>query len=216
MKLKYYGHSCFSLSFEGGPVLVTDPFDETVTYPPCNAACDAALVSHDHFDHNCTRSLSGSFATLSSAGAWYIGGVCIAAIDSFHDKERGALRGPNLLFRIESKDLSIAHLGDLGHMPDPSQQVFLRDLDLLLLPIGGTYTIDTPEAEQLIRILKPRHAVAMHFRTDAFEINIATCDAFARDMGAAFMPREIEVTRETLGNLPEVMILDYRREPENK
>lgn len=173
MKLKYYGHSCFFLSFEGGPVLVTDPFDGTVTYPPCDAACDAALVSHDHFDHNYTGSLSGDFVTLSAAGEYDVRGVRIAAMESFHDKAGGALRGKNLLFRIEGEGLSIAHLGDLGHMPDGAQQAFLRDLDLLLLPIGGTYTIDTPEAERLIQMLKPRRAVAMHFRTEAFDINIA-------------------------------------------
>ena len=210
MKIKYFGHSCFSLQFENGPVLVTDPFDETVTYPPCAAACDAALVSHDHFDHNHTASLSGEFAVIREAGVHTVGNAKITSIPSFHDPQRGALRGKNLLMRIECDGLSIAHLGDLGHMPDDEQRAALENLDLLMLPIGGTYTIDTPQAEALITLLKPRHVIAMHFKTDAYAPDITTCDAFAKDMDAAFMPREIEFTKETIGTLPRVMILNYK------
>ena len=210
MKIKYYGHSCFALQYEGGPVLVTDPFDASVTYPPCDAACDAALVSHDHFDHNHTATLRGTFETIKTPGVHRVQGVQITATHSCHDPEQGALRGENLLMRIEGEGLSIAHLGDLGHMPDAAQAAALADLDVLMLPIGGTYTIDTPQAEALIAQLKPRKVIAMHFKTDAYEINISTCEAFARDMKAAFMPREIEITRENIASLPDVMILSYK------
>ena len=86
----------------------------------------------------------------------------------------------------------------------------LRDLDLLLLPIGGTFTIDTPEAEALLRLIQPRRAVAMHYRTEACGFNIRSCEDFSGDTNAVRMPREIEITRETLMRLPEVMILDYK------
>lgn len=211
MKIKYFGHSCFALSYACGAVLVTDPYDETVTYPPCTARCDAALVSHDHFDHNHIQTLTGDFAVIKSAGTYDVKGVKISAAPSFHDQEKGALRGENLLMRIEGEGLSIAHLGDLGHMPNEKQKAHLANLDILMLPIGGTYTIDTPEAEALIAELKPRRVIAMHFKTEAYPtINISTCEAFAADMKAAFMPNEIEVTRENLMTLPEVMILNYK------
>lgn len=210
MKIKYFGHSCFMLSYEKDPVLITDPFDPSVTFTPCVERCDAALVSHDHFDHNYTASLQGDFSIIREAGAYIVGGARITAIPSFHDEKGGALRGKNLLMRIDCEDLSIAHLGDLGHMPNAEQMELLKDLDVLMLPIGGTYTIDTPQAEALIKALSPRHAIAMHFRTDAYEINIARCDAFARDMQAAFMPREIAFTRQSVDALPPVMILSYQ------
>ena len=210
MKIKYFGHSCFSLSYENGAVLVTDPFDASVTYPPCAIECDAALVSHDHFDHNHIQTLKGAFETIRAAGEYEVKGVKVRAFPSFHDPEEGALRGSNLLMRIEAEGLSIAHLGDLGHMPDDEQKAFLAGLDILMLPIGGTYTIDTPQAEALIAELRPRRVIAMHFKTDAYEINISTCDAFAADMKAAFLPREIEVTQENLTELPEIMILNYK------
>ena len=210
MKLKYYGHACFSLSYEGGPTLVIDPFDETVTYPPCDEICDAALLSHDHFDHNHVQTLRGDFVTIRSAGAYDVQGVRITAVDSFHDKKGGALRGKNLILRIEGGGLTIVHLGDLGHMPDEKQLEAMSGADIMLVPIGGTYTIDTPEAEEVIRLAQPKHAVAMHFRTPDYDFNTSTCEAFTRDMQAVRMPREVEITKENLASLPEAMILSYK------
>lgn len=210
MKLKYYGHACFSLSYEGGPTLVIDPFDETVTYPPCNEICDAALLSHDHFDHNHVQTLRGDFVTIRSAGAYDVQGVRITAVDSFHDKKGGALRGKNLILRIEGGGLTIVHLGDLGHMPDEKQLEAMSGADIMLVPIGGTYTIDTPEAEEVIRLARPKHAVAMHYRTPDYDFNTSTCEAFERDMRAVRMPREIEITPENLVSLPEFLLMRYK------
>ena len=210
MKLKYYGHACFTLRFADGTVPAIDPFDESVTYAPCDAICDAALLSHDHFDHNHTQSLRGDFVTIRQAGHYDVRNVRVTAVPSFHDKQRGALRGSNLIFRIEGDGLTIVHLGDLGHMPDETQLRAIAGADVLLTPIGGTYTIDTPEAEELIRLAQPKHAVAMHFRTPDYDFNTSTCEAFERDMRAARMPREVEITKENLASLPEAMILSYK------
>ena len=210
MKLKYYGHACFSLSYEGGPTLVIDPFDETVTYPPCDEICDAALLSHDHFDHNHVQTLRGDFVTIRSAGAYDVQGVRITAVDSFHDKKGGALRGKNLILRIEGGGLTIVHLGDLGHMPDEKQLEAMSGADIMLVPIGGTYTIDTPEAEEVIRLARPKHAVAMHYRTPDYDFNTSTCEAFERDMRAVRMPREIEITPENLVSLPDFLLMRYK------
>ena len=210
MKLKYYGHACFTLRFASGTALAIDPFDESVTYAPCDESCDAALLSHDHFDHNHIQSLRGDFITIREAGSYEVRGVHITAVSSFHDKQGGALRGRNLIFRIEGEGLTIVHLGDLGHMPDDKQLRAISGADVLLLPIGGTYTIDTPEAEELIRLAQPKHAVAMHFRTPDYDFNTSTCEAFTRDMQAVRMPREVEITKENLASLPEAMILSYK------
>lgn len=210
MKLKYHGHACFSMQFECGAKIVCDPFDPTVTFAPCTEECDAAILSHDHFDHNYTASLSGNFETIASAGERIINGTKIRSIPCFHDKEGGALRGRNLVSIIECEGLKIAHLGDLGHMPDESMMAQLSGIDVMLIPIGGTYTIDTPEAEELIRAAKPRIAVAMHFKTEAYEIKITTCEAFKKDMMAANMPNEIEITEGNISKLPPVIIMDYK------
>ena len=211
MKLSYYGHACIALHLADGTALVIDPFDPSIPYPVCSVACDAALMSHGHFDHNYTKALSGDFQTIDAPGEYTVGGAKITAVPCFHDKEGGAKRGRNLIFRIEAEGLTIAHLGDLGHLPDEEQLAALTGLDLMLIPIGGFYTIDTPEAEEIVSLAKPRCAVAMHYKIHADDPNpISTCEAFAADMSAARMPNEIEITAQSASTLPAAVIMDYK------
>ena len=116
----------------------------------------------------------------------------------------------DLILRIEGGGLTIVHLGDLGHMPDEKQLEAMSGADIMLVPIGGTYTIDTPEAEEVIRLARPKHAVAMHYRTPDYDFNTSTCEAFERDMRAVRMPREIEITPENLVSLPEFLLMRYK------
>ena len=150
MKIKWYGHSCFSLTFSNGTTLITDPFDDTVGYPLCTARADAALSSHDHFDHNHIPSLSGSPAMINTPGVHMLNGVKITGTHSYHDPEHGKLRGENVIFVVEADGLRIAHLGDLGHMPNETQLAAIKDVDVMLLPIGGTFTVTTPQAVEII------------------------------------------------------------------
>ncbi len=209
MKLKYFGHACFTLTFLH-TVLAIDPFDESVSYPPCSENCDVALVSHDHFDHNHVSSLKGEFTLIRTPGEYYVGGVHITALPCFHDEQQGALRGKNLIFLIEGEGLRIAHLGDLGHMPDSALMEKLKNLDLVMIPVGGTYTIDTPQAEALIKKLNPRCTVAMHFKTEDYDCNMATSAAFETDTGSVRMPRELEVNAGNLQQLPRFMVMNYK------
>ena len=164
MKLKWYGHSCFAMTFENGTVLITDPFDDSMQYPLCTARADIALVSHDHLDHNHVSSLSGNPAVIKTAGAHFANGIKITCVPSFHDAERGAKRGENLISIIEADGLRIGHLGDLGHMPNEAQLQAIQNLDLMLIPIGGFFTIDTNQAIEIIHKANPRCAIAMHFK----------------------------------------------------
>lgn len=208
MKITSYGHSCFALRFANGTTIVTDPFDDTTGYPLCDAACNAASLSHDHFDHNHVQSLKGDFVTLKDAGTSEVGGVKVTAISSFHDDKEGALRGPNLLTKFEADGLKIAHLGDLGHMPNAEQIAFLKGLDVMMIPIGGYFTIDTAQAEEIIRETKPHTVIAMHFKAAKNDFPISTEEKFAADMGAVRMPREIEF--KSAAELPAVIVMDWQ------
>lgn len=197
MKLKWLGHSCFQLTLDNGKVLVTDPFDPSVGYPPLHVRCDAALSSHDHFDHNCFDALEGDPAILNEPGEQTLFGARITAVPAFHDDVRGAKRGSNLIHVIEADGLKIAHLGDLGHLPDTdAQRAALTGLDVMLIPIGGFYTIDTPAAVRIIETFRPRCAVAMHFANDYCHFTISDESEFVRLTGATRLPNEVDLTKD--------------------
>lgn len=196
MKLKWLGHSCFELTLPGG-VLVTDPYDDSVGYPPLHVRADAALSSHGHFDHNYFAAVEGDPQIINTAGTFEACGAKITATPSWHDDEAGAKRGANLIFTIEAEGLRIAHLGDLGHLPDTdAQAAALSNLDVMLIPIGGFFTIDTPAAVSIIETYKPRCAVAMHFKNRYCGFPISDEQEFARLTGAQRLPNEIEITRD--------------------
>lgn len=207
MKLKWNGHSCFSMTFSNGTTVITDPFDNTTGYPLCTARADAVTSSHDHFDHNHIESVSGNPVMVNTPGAHEIGGVKITGTASFHDPEQGALRGKNVIFAIEADGLKIVHLGDLGHMPDEDQLAAMQNADLILMPIGGTFTITTRQAVELIAQAKPRTAVAMHFHNDYCQFPITDEKEFVALTGAVEMPNEIEITAGT--QLPAAIVMKY-------
>ena len=165
MKLKWLGHSCFEITLNNGKVLVTDPYDETVGYPPLHVRADAVLSSHAHFDHNYFAAVEGDPRIVNQAGSYEVCGAKVTAVPTWHDDACGAKRGSNLIFVIEADNLRVAHLGDLGHLPETDdQKAALTGLDAMLIPIGGFFTIDTPQAVSIIETFKPRCAIAMHFR----------------------------------------------------
>lgn len=156
--LTWYGHSCFRLDFGAGGSVVFDPY-EAGSVPgvelPGDISADLVLCSHGHGDHNAAGRvrLSGKTPAFSVTG-----------IDSFHDPDKGAKRGPNRISIVEYAGFRAAHLGDLGCALEPEQEALLRDLDLLLVPVGGFFTIGPGEAKALLGALKPRIAVPMHYR----------------------------------------------------
>ena len=203
MKLTYFGHATFALEFAGLKV-VTDPC--SIGYPIKPLCADVVTESHQHHDHN---DISGMQVgrVLSAPGEYEVGGVKFSTISTFHDPQGGALRGENLIFVIEAEGLKIAHLGDLGHVSGADA---LENVDVLMIPIGGYYTIDTDEAMEIVRRLKPRIVIPMHFKTDCIDYPIETVDRFAALSGAAAMPTcQIEIAADTLSDMPAAIVLPY-------
>lgn len=210
MKIKWYGHSCFGLEFSGGPCVVTDPFDEHVGYPLCEAYADVVTVSHGHGDHSYVASVQGSPTVLNRSGMFTFDDLLVKAVKSYHDAENGGRRGDNLIFIYESDGLKLAHLGDLGHEPDLKQYAALTGTDVLMIPIGGYYTIDTETALRVIDHIRPSVVIPMHFKTPVMDFPISDEKQFAEAMNAEYAGgTEIEITAENIGSMPGALILKY-------
>ncbi|MBQ3080353.1 MAG: MBL fold metallo-hydrolase [Clostridia bacterium] len=205
MKIRWNGHACFTITSESGTVIVTDPFDPEVGYDLPKDNADIVTISHSHHDHNYTSSLTGKKVIADQAGTYDFGDVQISAIDSFHDECEGKKRGRNLIVKITTDGKSVVHLGDLGHMPDDKQLAFIKDADILLIPIGGTYTIDTGEAVSLIEKANAKTVIPMHFLTDKLRFPITDEKEFVRLTNAAYS-KEREVHPE---GLPQVLVLPF-------
>lgn len=199
MKLKWLGHSCFEITLNNGKVFVTDPYDDTVGYPPLHAKADAVLSTHDHFDHNYFPAIEGDYELINRVGEYEVFGAKIAAIHSFHDEVRGAKRGENIIFVIEADGVKLTHLGDLGHMPETqAQKDAIRGTDVLLIPIGGVFTITTAEAVNLIEAYKPAAAIAMHYKNHYCSFDVADSAEFIEKTHAVTLPNAVEIFKGAL------------------
>jgi len=170
MELKYLGHSSFKMKFKSGVVLLTDPFDpEYVGLPFPKQKVDLVTISHKHRDHNFVEAVSPSprrdkAFVVEEEGEYEIGGVEVTAIKTFHDKNKGKDRGENLIMMIRNNGVTICHLGDLGHTLSEKQIEKIGPVDVLLVPVGGEYTIGPGEAGELIASMGPSIVVPMHYK----------------------------------------------------
>ena len=203
MLIQHIGHAEFLVETESGVIIVTDPYDENCGYPVRSVGTDIALISHGHHDHNATENLSGNFRVLDQAGIYQPEpDVRITAIRGFHDDVKGAKRGETLLFMIETEDLRVVHLGDLGCMVDDEQIRILRNPDVLMIPVGGFYTIDGKQATQVAASLNPRVILPMHYRTKYnADWPISGPEDFLEGYSETDIFRDAEALRVTAGDM---------------
>ena len=184
MKLKYIGHACFRLELDNGFAWVTDPYDGSIGLKRPSVSASVTTLSHGHFDHNCVKALDGAGRLLASQGEYDEQGIHFSLIRSYHDEERGAKRGENLITVCEAQGVRLCHMGDIGHQPDKELIKKLGHIDVLMLPIGGTYTLDGEGAAEAVRKIAPRTVVPMHYRIPTLKLDISSPDAFLNAMGA--------------------------------
>lgn len=186
MIITWQGHSCFKIQDKIGPegvTLVTDPFDKKIGLKVPNFEADIITVSHQHNDHNNVSALRGKPFVIDSPGEYDRRGVLVEGIDSYHDQQSGENRGSNIIFRIEIDDISVAHLGDLGHPLDNFQLERLAGTDILLIPVGGKYTIDAEQAVSVIAQIEPRIVIPMHYKVKDLQLDIEGVDKFVKALG---------------------------------
>lgn len=177
-KITYYGHSLFIIESINGIKIGFDPYNEQVKSNLPSVEADIVLVSHSHFDHSNVSLFSGSPTIIDSPGKTTIANIDIEGIPVYHDEVKGTLRGKNIIFKIEADGIKFTHLGDLGHILGDEIINQLSGTNILMIPVGGIFTIDFSKAFEVIKKVKPSVAIPMHFKKRDTKINVDTIDNF--------------------------------------
>ena len=188
MTIIWHGQSCFEMLSSQGKNnhanIVVDPFDESTGLRLPRLEADILLVSHNHYDHNNVKAVAGSPFLIQGPGEYEVKGACVQGIGSFHDASQGKERGENTIYTIEAEGLRLCHLGDLGQKELTSEQVEgIGTADVLMIPVGGTYTISAKEAVKIMSQIEPSIVIPMHYQIPKLKIKLDGLDKFLKSMG---------------------------------
>ncbi|MDD4364049.1 MAG: MBL fold metallo-hydrolase [Atribacterota bacterium] len=211
MIIKWLGHSCFLITNDRGINILTDPFDETLGYKMTKEKINIITISHEHYDHNNTMGIKGKPTVLKGPVYRDTHKIIFQGISSFHDSVFGKNRGENTIFKILTDNLTLCHLGDLGHLLDDDQLEKIGLIDILFIPVGGYFTLNNHQADQVIAQIKPKIVLPMHYKTDAIKWSIDPLSTFLEEKKNISLIRNnfFEIKQ---GNLPDktiIYILNY-------
>ncbi|MCA9301948.1 MBL fold metallo-hydrolase, partial [candidate division WWE3 bacterium] len=186
MEITYIGHSCFKIKGKNIS-LVIDPYDPTMLgYKLPTLSADAVLLTHDHPDHANVQGVKDYRLVISAPGEYEISDVFVYGLQTFHDESEGSKRGNNTIYSIEIDDFSLMHLGDLGHILSAETLEKIGTVDVLMIPVGGVYTIDSAAAVKVISSIEPGIIIPMHYQTADLKMagdKLDSLDKFLDEMG---------------------------------
>jgi L-ascorbate metabolism protein UlaG (beta-lactamase superfamily) len=218
MRIEWLGHSCFLLSTTAGSKLVTDPYDaghygDRLEYKPVGTAANVVTRSHSHMDHGDVAAVAGSPVVIDTAISREAAGFTVFGVSTFHDRQQGAQRGNNIAFVIRADGVTVCHLGDIGHELSAGQIEELGKIDVLLMPVGGTFTVDADAATNIWHRLAPAITIPMHFRNDKCHFEIDGVEPFLEGKPDVETPgtSHIDVTQEKLSGGPKIIVLSPSR-----
>jgi L-ascorbate metabolism protein UlaG (beta-lactamase superfamily) len=188
MKITWHGQSCFKLVVKvnnGEKItILIDPFDKEIGLNPPRGSADIVIVSHDHHDHNNVKTVSGEPFIVDGPGEYDIKKIFIRGIYSFHDDKKGEERGINTISVIEAEEMKICHLGDLGQKELSDKQLEkIGEVDILMIPVGGTYTINGSEAVKIINQIEPKMVIPMHYKIPGLNLKLNPVEKFLEEIG---------------------------------
>jgi L-ascorbate metabolism protein UlaG (beta-lactamase superfamily) len=210
MEITWYGRACFRLRGRDATV-ISDPCPPATGFVAGKHDVDLLTISHDHADHAYTRSITAGL-TLTRPGEYEFRDLLVIGIRTFHDGERGAQRGENVVFAVEIDGVHVCHLGDLGHLLTEEQLAELGPIDVLLVPAGGQFTISPAEAAEVVAQVSPRIVIPMHYAVNGASQDLLGPEKFLHEMGVADTTRQPKA-QVTPSNLPEetqVVLLEPR------
>jgi L-ascorbate metabolism protein UlaG (beta-lactamase superfamily) len=210
MDISWLGHSCFRIR-GSHTTIITDPYSPNLGYSLGKPTARIVTVSHQHPGHSYIQGIGDEPKAVTGPGEYEISGVLIIGIAAFHDKEGGRNRGKNTVYLIEVDEVSVCHLGDLGHVLTTQQVEEIGNVDVLLLPVGGVSTIDAPMAAEVVRQLEPKAVVPMHYKTPALNRELEPVGRFLREIGVNEINSQpkLSFTKSNLPASTQVFLLDY-------
>lgn len=191
MKIRYLGHACFEITSNKGLKVITDPYTKVGYELPEGLSSDILTVSHGHFDHNFTSAVAFRFL-LDEAKTYSFEGLEFKGISSFHDPKQGALRGSNIIYKMQIDGLTLCHMGDIGEECSENLASEIGEVDVLLIPVGGTYTVDALGAKKYIDRLQPKIVIPMHYKPEDGILDIAPIHTFLN----LYSSNDIEVIQD--------------------
>ncbi|MCD6510399.1 MAG: MBL fold metallo-hydrolase [Thermoprotei archaeon] len=215
VKVRWLGHACFAVQGEN-VIVVTDPHNGVdVGLRPPDVKADIVLISHGHYDHADGLEIVSKPDTKvfdSFEGEASHKGVKIIGIKAFHDKSHGEIRGENYIYLFDVDGIRFCHLGDLGHILEDEQLRKMSDVDVLFIPVGGVFTIDAEEAKEVVRLVRPKIAIPMHYKIPKLRLPIGRVKEFLKGLKDVELRNNdtLEVTRENLPLETRIVVLKYR------
>ncbi len=216
MKIKWYGHAAFLITSDQGTKFIIDPYESgafggQLSYGKIKDQADFVLITHDHADHNHTKDLPGTPQVVKGSGSKTVKGISIKGIATYHDPSKGSERGSNTVFTFKVDEMQVCHLGDLGHVLSDKELAEIGMVDVLLIPVGGYFTIDPKEATRVAEQIKPRVTIPMHYKTEKCGFPIAPVEDFLKGKTNTrrLKANETIFNKGTLSQQAEIVVLEH-------
>ena len=213
MEITWYGHSCFKLSERNLSTVVTDPFDKSIGYALPKLKADIVTVSHDAPGHNNVGAVKEA-RVINGPGEYEIGGVFITGVATQRESgdKKKKVEGKNTLYVFDFDGITVAHLGDLDHVPTQAQVEEMGNVHVALVPVGGGGGLNSSQAAEVIRLIEPAIVVPMHYKTEDTNLKLDPLNKFLKEMGLGTVKTEDSLSVKK-GSLPEethVVVLEYK------
>jgi len=215
MKVKWLGHAAFLITSDEGTKIITDPYQPGMfglDYGKINEAADIVVVSHDHADHNYVQGVPGKPQVVKGSGSHKAKGIEFKGIPSYHDAGKGKERGQNNIFCFTVSGVKVCHMGDLGHTLSEREAAEIGNVDVLLIPVAGTYTVDAAAANKIVEHIKPRVVIPMHFKTDKcpnFPVTDVNPFLAGKTNVKVMNTTEVEFKKEQLPKTTQIVVLKH-------
>ena len=212
MKIRWLGHAAFLITADEGTRIITDPYGvyPDLNYTQIEGPADILVVSHRHGDHYGAK-VKGNPCVVSGGGKKKEKGIEFNGIDVYHDTSRGSQRGQNTIFCFTVNGVRLCHMGDLGHLLSGPEIAEIGQVDVLMIPVGGFYTIDDAEASKICDQIKPSVILPMHYRNDKCSFPIADVDDFLKGKANVKRPNtsDLELKKGQLPQVTEIIVLKH-------